>query len=92
MGCILHEANCIDIDMNQPNFEFYQRGNKLDFIYLKNLDTFLQKNKNVVDNYMIRLVGRENVKIERIDSVISVLQKHDRFRYTLIYQKGFWEK
>lgn len=82
----------LNIDMNKPSFEFYLDTLKLNFNGLKNLDTFLISNKGKIEDVRFALVGRDYVKQERIDSVISLLQKHNRNRFSLIYQKGFWEK
>jgi hypothetical protein len=91
-GCILGDYNFISIDMNKPNFDFYLNSDTLNFNGLNNLDTFLTSHKDKIEDFRFYLVGRENVKQERIDSVISVLQKHNRIRFNLVYQKGFWEK
>jgi hypothetical protein len=90
-GC-MGNNDFFSIDMNKPNFDFYLNSDTLNFNGLNNLDTFLTSNKDKIEDFRFNLVGRENVKQERIDSVISVLQKHNRNRFTFEYQKGFWEK
>lgn len=90
-ACILSEGNQFHIDMNMPDFNFYQDTNKLNFNTLSDLDTFISNNKTLEEDYRFYLVGKSHVNIGRIDSVILVLQKHKRYRYKLIYQKGFWE-
>jgi hypothetical protein len=90
-GC-MGGSDYFSIVMNKPNFDFYINSDKLNFYGLNNLDTFLTTNKDKIEDLRFSLVGREHVKQERIDSVISLLQKHNRNRFSLVYQKGFWEK
>jgi hypothetical protein len=94
MNCAIDggDENAIYIEMNKPNFEFYLENKKLDFTGLHSLDTFIKDNKELTENCRFFLVGRENVKAERIDSVVSILHKYNRSRFHLVYQKGFWEK
>jgi hypothetical protein len=90
-GC-MGGSDYFSIYMNKPNFEFYINSDTLNFKGLNNLDTFLTSNKAKIEDVKFFLVGGENVKQERVDSVISVLQKHNHYRFGLVYQKGFWEK
>lgn len=90
--CSIIEGNFLDIDMNKPEFEFYLDNKKLSFNKLENLDTFFRTNQLLLERHRISLVGRENVKVERIDSVTNLLNKYNRRRFVLSYQKGFWEK
>ena len=91
-SCSMNEGDFLYVDMNKPNFEFYLVNKKLDFNVLEKLDSFLYANPNILQDYRICLVGKENVKIERIDSVFSLFHKYSRYRFNLLYQKGFWEK
>jgi biopolymer transport protein ExbD len=84
------ENDNLTIDLCKPNFEFYIVNKRLNFNTLESLDTFLTNNKDL--NNRILLNGNEKVKTERVDSVIHILQKHNRFRYLFLYKKGFWEK
>ena len=86
------EMEILFIDMNKPNFEFYLDNKELGFNHLSNLDTFLIANINLLENHRIGLVGKEDVKTSRIDSVTSLFNKHGRFRFLMVYQKGFWGK
>ena len=86
------EMEILFIDMNKPNFEFYLDNKELGFNHLSNLDTFLTANINLLENHRIGLVGKEDVKTSRIDSVTSLFNKHGRFRFLMVYQKGFWEE
>ena len=91
-SCSINEGDFLYVDMNKPNFEFYLYDKKLNFNGLEKLDSFIRVNPNGPENYRICLVGKENVRIERIDSVFSLFHKYNRFRFNLLYQKGFWEK
>jgi hypothetical protein len=83
--------NALFILMNKPTFEFAFEDSLLTYNTLQQLDSFLILNKDIQKEFKPVIVGGKNVPLERIDSVTNLLNKHQHFRFHLVYNKRFIE-
>jgi hypothetical protein len=83
--------NALYVLMNKPNFEFAIEDSLLNFNTLQQLDSFLIVNKDIQKEFKPVIVGGKKVPLERIDSVTNLLNKHQHFRFQLVYNKKFIE-
>jgi hypothetical protein len=88
---MLSYSNALYVLMNKPTFEFAIEDSLLNFNTLQQLDSFLIVNKDIHKEFKPVIVGGKYVPLERIDSVTNLLNKHQHFRFSLVYNKRFIE-
>lgn len=91
-NCSMNDYNnALYVLMNKSNFEFALEDSLLTFNTLQQLDSFLIVHKDIQKEFKPVIVGSKYVPLERIDSVINLLNKHQHFRFSLVYNKRFIE-
>jgi hypothetical protein len=91
-NCSMYEFNnALYIFIDKPTFEFAFEDSLLTYNTLQQLDSFLIVNKDIQKEFRPVIVGGKNVPLERIDSVTNLLNKHEHFRFHLVYNKRFIE-